>query len=112
MEIRTDVLKRSVVVIVSGRIDSAHAPELESTLLDLIQAGNRNLVVNMKDADIITSAGLRALIAARIKVRRMVPRGEVVLSELPPFIYDSIELVGFHHLFPVFDTDIDAVGSF
>lgn len=112
MEITTDVLKRCVLVTVSGRIDSAHAPDLESTLMDLIQSGNRNLVVNMKDAEIITSAGLRALIAARIKVRRMMPRGEVILSETPPFIYESIELVGFHHLFQMFDSNIDAVGSF
>ena len=111
MEINTVTMKRCVLVAVSGRIDSAHAPDLEGTLLDLIQSGNRNLVVNMKDAEIITSAGLRALIAARIKVQRMVPRGEVVLSELPPFIYESLELVGFHRLFPSFDTDIDAVGS-
>ena len=112
MEIRTEVMKRCVAVTVSGRIDSAHAPEFEAQLLDLIQEGQKNLVISMKDVTLISSSGLRALVTARIKVRRAVPRGDVVLSELPPLIWESMELVGFQHLFQIFDSDVDAVGSF
>ena len=112
METRTEVMKRCVVLTVSGRIDSAHAPDLETELLDLVQAGKRNLVVSMKEVTLISSSGLRALVTARIKVGRAVPRGDVVLSELPPLIWESMELVGFQHLFQIFDSDVDAVGSF
>lgn len=112
MEIKTEVMNRCVLVTISGRVDSARAPDLEAVLLDLLQSEKRNLVINMKDVDLISSGGLRVLVTARIKARRAVPRGEVVLSELPPLIQESLELVGFHHLFPIFDSDVDAVGSF
>lgn len=112
MEIRTEVLKRCVVVTVSDRIDSASAPEFEVKLLDLIGEGQRNLVVSMKDVTLISSSGLRALVTAQIKLKRAVPRGDVVLSELPPLVRESMELVGFHHMFQIFDSDLDAVGSY
>ena len=112
MEIRIEVLKRCVVMTVSGRIDSASAPEFEAKLLDLIGEGQRNLVVSMKEVTLISSSGLRALVTAQIKLRRAVPRGDVVLSELPPLVLESMELVGFQHMFQLFDSDLDAVGSF
>ena len=112
MEIQTEVMNRCVLVTVSGRVDSSRAPDLETALLDLLKAEKRNLVINMKDVDLISSGGLRALVTARIKARRAVPRGDVVLSELPPLILESLELVGFHHLFQIFDSDVEAVGSF
>ncbi len=112
MEIRTEVLKRCVVITVSGRVDTASAPDFEAKLLELIEEGQRNLVVNMKDVTLISSSGLRALVTARIKVRRAVPRGEIALSQLQPLVGESIELVGFHRLFRIFDNDVDAVGSF
>ncbi len=112
MEIRIEVLKRCVVMTVSGRIDSASAPEFEAKLLDLIGEGQRNLVVSMKEVTLISSSGLRALVTAQIKLRRAVPRGDVVLSELPPLVRESMELVGFQHMFQIFDSDLDAVGSF
>jgi anti-anti-sigma factor len=105
-------MKRCVLVTLSGRIDSARAPELEAELVELIQSGNKNLAINMKDVELISSGGLRALVTARIKVRRFTPSGDVVLSALPPLIWESLELIGFHHLFPIFDNDVQAVGSF
>ena len=112
MEITIEVLKRCVLFAVSGRIDTVAAHEFEDKLLDLIQGGQRNLVISMKDVTLIASSGLRALVTARIKVSRAVPRGDVVLSELQPLVLESMELVGFNHLFQIFDSDIDAVGSF
>lgn len=112
MEIRTEELKRCVVLAVSGRIDSASAPKFEAKLLDLIGEGRRNLVVSMSEVTLISSSGLRALVTAQIKLRRAVPRGDVVLSELPPLVLESMELVGFQHMFRIFDSDLDAVGSF
>ncbi len=112
MEIRTEVMKRCVMITVSGRIDTASAPDFEDKLLELIQEGQRNLVISMKDVTLISSSGLRALVAARIRVRRAVPRGDIVLSELQPLVGESMELVGFHRLFQIFDNDLDAVGSF
>jgi anti-anti-sigma factor len=112
MEIKSEAMKRCEVVTVSGRIDSATAPDLEKMLLGLIEAGQKNLVVNLRDTDFISSAGLKALLTALMKVRKMVPSGDVVIAEIRPQLKESFDLVGFDRLFTFHDDTVRAVGSF
>lgn len=112
MEIKTEAMKRCEVVTVSGRIDSATAPELEKVLLGLIQSGQKNIVVNLRDTEFISSAGLKALLSALMKVRKMVPAGDVVISAIRPELRESFELVGFDRLFSFYEDNLHAVGSF
>ena len=112
MEIQAEALKRCELVTVSGRIDSSTAPDLETTLLGLIKAGQKNIAVNLGGTEFISSAGLKALLSALMKVRKMRPSGDVVISEITPDIRESFDLVGFDRLFAFYDEDHVAVGSF
>jgi anti-anti-sigma factor len=112
MEINVEMMKRCELVTLSGQIDSANAPELEQQLLDLIEAGNKNLVLNFRDVKFISSPGLKALLAAQIRTRKKLPPGEVVISEISPKMKEVLDLVGLHHLFKYYDSDVEAVGSF
>ncbi len=112
MEIRVQTMKRCELVTVSGEIDSIVAPKLEQELLDLIESGKRNLVLNLRDVTFISSPGLKALLAAQIRTRRKLPPGEVKISEIQPKLREILDMVGLHHLFSFFDSDTDAVGSF
>lgn len=112
MEIKVESMKRCELVTVSGQIDSASAPELEQQLLDLVEAGKKNLALNLRDVTFISSPGLKALLAAQIRARKKLPPGEVVISEIPPKLKEVLDLVGLHHLFKFYDQDVEAVGSF
>lgn len=112
MKIETESMKRCEVVTVSGRVDSFTAPELEKLLLGLIKTGQKNIVVNLKDTKYMSSAGLKSLLSALMKVRRMKPRGDVVISEITPELKENFEIVGFNHLFKFFDRNERAIGSF
>jgi anti-anti-sigma factor len=112
MEIKAETMKRCELVTVSGRVDGSTAPELESLLLGLIQSGNKNIVVNLGETTFISSAGLKALLSALMKVRKMVPPGDVVVSGIQPDLRESFDLVGFDRLFKFYDDDLHAVGGF
>jgi anti-anti-sigma factor len=112
MEITSQAMKRCELVTVSGRIDSYTAPDLEKALLGLIAAGEKNIVVNLANADFISSAGLKALLTALMKVRRAVPAGDLVISEIKPELRESFDLVGFDRLFKFYSENVEAVGSF
>ena len=112
MEITAESMKRCELVTVSGRIDSSSAPDLEKSLLGLVQTGSKNIIVNLGQTTFISSAGLKALLSAQMKVRKQVPSGDVVISEIPPDLRDTFDLVGFDRLFTFHDTDLQAVGSF
>jgi anti-sigma B factor antagonist len=111
VEIKTESMKRCEVVTVSGRVDSATAPELEKVLLGLIQSGQKNIVVNLRETEFISSAGLKALLSALMKVRKMVPSGDLVIAEIPPQLKESFDLVGFDRLFRFYEDNLHAVGS-
>lgn len=112
MEIRVESMKRCELVTVSGEIDSTVAPKLEQDLLELIESGKTNLVLNLRDVTFISSPGLKALLAAQIRTRRKLPGGEVKISEIQPKLKEILELVGLHHLFSFYDSDVEAVGSY
>ena len=112
MEIKTQKMKRCELVTVAGRVDSATAPELEQKLLGLIQAGQKNIVVNLRDTEYISSAGLKAMLSALMKVRKALPPGNVVISEIRPELRESFNLVGLDRLFVFYDQDVEAVGDF
>jgi anti-sigma B factor antagonist len=112
VEIKSEAMRRCELVKVSGRIDSATAPDLERLLLGLVQSGKKNIVVNLQGAEYISSAGLKALLSAQMKVRKAIPPGDVVISQIRPELKESFDLVGFDRLFQFFDEDVLAVGSF
>jgi anti-sigma B factor antagonist len=112
MEIQTKAMRRSELVTVSGRIDSYTAPDLEKALLGLIASGQKNIIVNLSSTDFISSAGLKALLSALMKVRKAMPAGDLVISAIRPELKESFDLVGFDRLFQFYGDDVLAVGSF
>ena len=96
----------------SGHVPNCVLGRNLKRLLGLIQSGQKNIVVNMKDTDFISSAGLKALLSALMKVRKMIPAGDVVISEIKPELRESFDLVGFDRLFSFYDDNMRAVGSF
>lgn len=96
---------------VSGRIDSSTAPLLEQALKKVMKEGRFRIVIDLAETEFMSSAGLRALIAALKEARRF-NRGDVRLAAMPPKINKAFELAGFLELFKFYDNSVDAVGSF
>ena len=111
VKITTKEYKRVDLVEISGRIDSSTAPQLEQALKKIIDEGRFRIVVDLADTDFMSSAGLRALIAALKQVRRF-NRGDLRLAAISAKVKKAFELAGLLELFQVFDNTIDAVGSF
>ena len=112
MEIDTKTMQNCELVVLSGELDSGSAPALEQTLLRLIKEDKKNLVINLRGVTFISSAGLRALLTAQMRVRKKIPRGRVVISEIPTQLRKTLELVGMNVMFDLYDGDKEAIESF
>jgi anti-sigma B factor antagonist len=110
MEITTTQYKHSDLIKVSGRIDSATAPQLASVLDATTASGRYRIILDLGEVEFMSSAGLRVLIGTQKTCKRY-NRGEVALASVPKRIYDALELAGFVPLFRFFDSVLDAVGS-
>lgn len=98
-----------VVLAPAGRIDSATAKTLESTVLEVIDGGANRLVVDLSAVDYVSSAGLRVILLAGKKAKA--GGGGLVLAGLKQTIRDVFEISGFLRLFEVKDTRAEAVAA-
>ena len=75
------------------------------------RAGGRvHIVVNCKDLDYISSAGLGVFMGCIEDVRER--DGDIKISNLMPKVFHVFELLGFHQLYDLTDTEEEAVGKF
>ena len=110
MQISSRELKRVNVVSVSGRVDSAAAPDLEKTLQGLIDDRRNQIVVELAEVEYMSSAGLRALVSA-LKASKK-GGGEVVIARPSPRVREVIDLAGLTPVFTMYDDTLEAVGAF
>jgi len=82
-----------LVVTATGQINSANAAELESTLLEWVEEGERKWVLDMSGVEYISSAGLRVvlLLAKRLKQQG----GQLVLCNLQAHVLEVFDISGF-----------------
>jgi len=110
LEISRDSLKRVELVKVSGRVDSSNAGELDSALKTTMEDGHHNLVLDLSEVNYMSSAGLRALIAALRECKKH--RGDVRIANPSERVAEVLSLAGVDSLFQVYPDTTAAVGSF
>jgi anti-sigma B factor antagonist/stage II sporulation protein AA (anti-sigma F factor antagonist) len=98
MEIREERRDGVLVVAPSGRVDSVSSGDLEGRLLEHLTA-DRRLVVDFRDVEYISSAGLRVLLMLAKKLRES--GGELVLCSMDRAVRMTFELAGFLPIFVV-----------
>ena len=111
MEISTSQYKHCDMIRVTGRIDSATAPQLYDAINKLMDENHYKIVLDMTGVDFISSAGLRVLVNTQKSCKRY-NRGELVLSSVTGNIRAALDLAGFMPLFRIFEDVTTAVGSF
>ena len=110
MEFSSKEMKRCEIAYVRGRVDSSTAPEMQEHLNSLVKRGRYNLVLNLKDVDFLSRAGLRALLSTLQACKKH--GGDVRLSEVSEQVARVLELTSFDIHFKCFASDMEAVGSF
>ncbi len=105
MEINFKDTGKVILIEVSGEIDGKTAPQAQEKILPLVK-DNCRLILNMSRVGFMSSAGLRFLLS----LRRQVPySGNLVLTNLPEQIKDTMAITGFLDLFTIFETEQEAV---
>ena len=98
------------VVEAAGRLDAAAASLLEADLTSLLDEGKSRIVVDLGRVSYISSSGLRVLLVAIKRARG--GSGDLKLCCLSPRVYDIFQMAGFTTIFPIHDTEEEAVQGF
>ena len=79
------------IIEIVGRLDTITAPELEKTINNDI-GDTKNLVLNVKGMEYISSAGLRVLLATQKKMHKL---GSMKVINACPEVMEIFEVTGF-----------------
>lgn len=84
-------------VVLTGRLDTNTAPELEKALNASLD-GVETLLIDMEQLDYISSAGLRVLLAAQ---KTMNKQGEMKVLHVNETIMEIFEVTGFSDILTI-----------
>ena len=80
-----------LTLVIEGRLDTVTAPELEKVVNE-DASDVKELIIDMKGVEYISSAGLRVLLAAQKKMNR---QGSMKLKNVCEAVMEVFEMTGF-----------------
>ena len=103
--------RRAEVLILqpTGRLDSLTSQDLQTELSQRISGGDTAILLDLKDLEYISSAGLRVLLLAGKELKAK--NGQLSLCALKENVREVFEISGFITLFPVHGSVDEAIGS-
>jgi anti-sigma B factor antagonist len=97
------------VIELGGEVDLYTAPEFKERLVELIESGKKQIVVDLSQATFIDSTTLGVLVGG---VKRLRPAGgSLALVCTDQNITKIFEITGLDRVFPIHDTRDEALSS-
>jgi anti-anti-sigma factor len=94
-----------ISVIPEGRLDTLSSSIFSEKLQPLLDQENY-LIIDFSNCNYLASSGIRSLMLAAKKLNAR--GGALMLSNLPPEVFQVIEMTGLQKVFPVFKNQADA----
>jgi anti-sigma B factor antagonist len=93
---------KKAVASIKGQLDTLTTPEFKKALLELIDNGERKIILDFSELDFISSEGLSGIL---VLVRRMkVEKGELSVAALKGQVKKVFNISRLSSCIPVFDT--------
>jgi anti-sigma B factor antagonist len=109
MDLDVEAMQESNVNVIAlrGEIDVYTAPLLRQKIVDLVDDGSLNIVVDMEKVDFLDSTGLGVLVEGlkRIKTRE----GNLALVITQDKILKIFDITGLNKAFPIYGTRDEAL---
>lgn len=102
---------RDITLIdIKGFLDAHTAPLFEDSIKNIISDGNFKIIVNFKNLDYISSAGLGVLMAFIEDLRSK--KGDIKLAEMNDKVFSVFDLLGFPMLFDIDNNESNLINKF
>ncbi len=110
MEINIEQHEAIQIFKLNGRLDSNTSPDFEEKIFNAISDGSKSMILDFKDIDYISSAGLRVILKATKALKR--EEGKLMLCSMQDYVKEVFEISGFDSFLPIVSTVDDALKSF
>ena len=110
MRVRERLFNGVAVIELVGALSGTYPCPLKEAVCRLVRRGESRIIVNLRDAEGIDSAGLGLLVACYTRATRA--DAAIVLAEVSPRIYELLCVTNLLSIFEVYDTESEAIASF
>jgi anti-sigma B factor antagonist len=94
----------------NGRLDSNTSQGFERKIFQAIDDGSKNMIIDFRDLEYISSAGLRVILKATKALKR--EEGKMMLCDMQDYVKEVFEIAGFDSFLPIVGTMDDALQAF
>ncbi len=109
MTLEHEIQNQIDLIFLNGRIDAQSSPGVNEEIDKVINEGRNKMLINFKDLEYISSAGLRVLITVAKKLNAA--SGDLVLCSLDEKIYKVFDVSGFTAIFKILETQEEALAE-
>ena len=110
LEVESRELEGVVLLYPKGFLNAHTVRLFETEIQKALDRKQYRLVVNCTGLTYIASAGLGALMGVIEEIRHN--RGDIRFAELKESVSNIFEILGFHHLYRIFPSEVEAILSF
>jgi anti-sigma B factor antagonist len=107
LELETSQREGVAVLTLRGEIDVYTAPRMRQAIVDLVDGGSLNIVVDMGQVDFLDSTGLGVLVEGLKRVRTRNGNLSIVVTQ--DKILKIFDITGLNKAFPIYGSLEDAL---
>lgn len=97
------------MIQVGGEVDLATCPQLQAVVVELVDRGFDNLIVDLERVSFLDCAGIGVLVDARRRVQEH--GGSVKLLRPRPLVWRVLALTGMTTVFPIDNSPAEALAT-
>jgi len=103
-------LENVSILSLKGYLDAHTAPQFEEALRQLVEEGRYNILVNFRELEYISSAGLGVFMGFIETVRTN--GGDIKMSNMSDKVFKIFDLLGFPALYDILPEESEALKKF
>ena len=109
MEVTSKSSDNAIVIYVDGDLTTNSSPEVEAEINEILEEATNNVVINVEKVNFIASTGLRVIL---VLGKRLDGEGfKLSVCSMNSSTKSVFEMSGFTKLFPIFDTEEEALAQ-
>ena len=110
MEIKTRRIDHVLVVELTGKLDTQTSGPASEEMARIVQDGNSKILLNLRNLEFLSSAGLRVLLRTAKLLPE--PEGRMMICQAKGVVKEVLEISGFDTFIDVHDTEVVALQAF
>lgn len=109
LEITSKSVDKATVIYVDGDLTTNSSPQVEAEINEILEGTETNVIINVEKVNFIASTGLRIIL---VLGKRLNKDGlKLIMCSMNDTTKSVFDISGFSKMFPIFETEEEALES-